>query len=262
MHHRGQRRGPGRRPAAGRGRALWANPSVQQIIDYIDTNYELRSDMTAQARITTKDPDQGTKVIESVLLPPGQGRRLPDRHGRARDRPGQRLPAGGGQHVAVPRATPAPSPTSGVTRRSAAPTPARGTSRRASSRSCTSRSLDAAGQGDPQRGDPGRGQDPGLPPRGDGQGQRREVPQAGDVGDPGQVPGAEARVLQPLRHAAWRPTCSPTTRRSRAATCRCCRSSPTRWRRGRPPCWRSRASPSSKVDDYKFDKSYLESLSK
>src|SRR3972149_9599284 len=41
-------------------------PLIQQIIDYIDTNYEVRSDMTAQARITTKDPDQGTKVIESV----------------------------------------------------------------------------------------------------------------------------------------------------------------------------------------------------
>jgi hypothetical protein len=47
--------------------ALWAVPSVQQIIDYIDTNYELRSDMTAQAKITTRDPDQGTKVIQSVL---------------------------------------------------------------------------------------------------------------------------------------------------------------------------------------------------
>jgi len=49
------------------GAALWAGPSVQQIIDHIDTNYQLHSDMTAQARITTKDPDQGTKVIESVL---------------------------------------------------------------------------------------------------------------------------------------------------------------------------------------------------
>jgi outer membrane lipoprotein-sorting protein len=46
---------------------LWATPSVQQIIDYIDTNYELRSDFTAQAKITTKDPEQGIKVIESVL---------------------------------------------------------------------------------------------------------------------------------------------------------------------------------------------------
>jgi outer membrane lipoprotein-sorting protein len=46
--------------------AFAAPPSIQQIIDYIDTNYEVRSDMTAQARITTKDPDQGTKVIESV----------------------------------------------------------------------------------------------------------------------------------------------------------------------------------------------------
>jgi len=46
---------------------LWANPSVQEIIDYYDTRYQLRSDMTAQARITTKDPEQGTKVIESVL---------------------------------------------------------------------------------------------------------------------------------------------------------------------------------------------------
>jgi hypothetical protein len=48
--------------------ALWAAPpSVQSIIDTIDTNYQLHSDMTAQARITTKDPDQGTKIIESVL---------------------------------------------------------------------------------------------------------------------------------------------------------------------------------------------------
>ena len=46
---------------------IWAAPTVQQIIDYYDTNYQLRSDMTAQARITTKDPEQGTKVIESVL---------------------------------------------------------------------------------------------------------------------------------------------------------------------------------------------------
>lgn len=45
----------------------WATPSIQEIIDYYDTNYQLRSDMTAQARITTKDPEQGTKVIESVL---------------------------------------------------------------------------------------------------------------------------------------------------------------------------------------------------
>jgi hypothetical protein len=47
--------------------ALWASPSIQEIIDYYDTNYQLRSDMTAEARITTKDPEQGTKVIESVL---------------------------------------------------------------------------------------------------------------------------------------------------------------------------------------------------
>jgi hypothetical protein len=47
--------------------ALWATPSVQEIIDYIDINYEIRSDFTAQAKITTRDPEQGTKVIESVL---------------------------------------------------------------------------------------------------------------------------------------------------------------------------------------------------
>jgi outer membrane lipoprotein-sorting protein len=46
---------------------LWALPTIQQVIDFIDTNYEVASDMTAQARITTKDPEQGTKVIESVL---------------------------------------------------------------------------------------------------------------------------------------------------------------------------------------------------
>ncbi len=60
-------RGARRRPAVrGRGHS-GPLPSVQQIIDYYDTNYQLRSDMTAQARITTKDPEQGTKVIESVL---------------------------------------------------------------------------------------------------------------------------------------------------------------------------------------------------
>ena len=46
---------------------LWALPTVQQVIDYIDTNYQIRSDLTAQARITTRDPEQGTKIIESVL---------------------------------------------------------------------------------------------------------------------------------------------------------------------------------------------------
>jgi outer membrane lipoprotein-sorting protein len=46
--------------------ALWANPSVAEIIDYVDTNLQLKSDMTAQARITTRDPEQGTKVIDSV----------------------------------------------------------------------------------------------------------------------------------------------------------------------------------------------------
>jgi outer membrane lipoprotein-sorting protein len=46
---------------------LGALPSIQQVIDFIDTNYQVRSDLTAQARITTKDPEQGTKVIESVL---------------------------------------------------------------------------------------------------------------------------------------------------------------------------------------------------
>jgi len=49
------------------GAGLWASPSIQEIIDFVDTNYQIRSDMTAQARITTKDPEQGTKVIESVL---------------------------------------------------------------------------------------------------------------------------------------------------------------------------------------------------
>jgi outer membrane lipoprotein-sorting protein len=48
------------------GAVFAAPPTIQQIIDYVDTNYEVRSDMTAQARITTKDPEQGTKVIESV----------------------------------------------------------------------------------------------------------------------------------------------------------------------------------------------------
>ena len=46
--------------------ALWANPSVGEIIDEVDTHLQLKSDMTAQARITTRDPEQGTKVIDSV----------------------------------------------------------------------------------------------------------------------------------------------------------------------------------------------------
>ncbi len=46
--------------------ALWANPSVAEIIGYVDTNLQLKSDMTAEARITTRDPEQGTKVINSV----------------------------------------------------------------------------------------------------------------------------------------------------------------------------------------------------
>ena len=46
---------------------LGADPTVAEIIDYIDTNYEVRSDVTGQARITTRDPEQGNKVIESVL---------------------------------------------------------------------------------------------------------------------------------------------------------------------------------------------------
>ncbi len=55
--------------------ALWialaaaadAEPSVQQVIEMVDANQQVRSDVTAQARITTRDPEQGTKVIESVL---------------------------------------------------------------------------------------------------------------------------------------------------------------------------------------------------
>ena len=46
--------------------AIWANPSVSEIIDEVDTHLQLKSDMTAQARITTRDPEQGTKVIDSV----------------------------------------------------------------------------------------------------------------------------------------------------------------------------------------------------
>jgi outer membrane lipoprotein-sorting protein len=48
------------------GPALWALPTVQQVIEYIDTNYDVRSDVTAQAKITTRDPDQGTQIIQSV----------------------------------------------------------------------------------------------------------------------------------------------------------------------------------------------------
>src|SRR5208337_5440661 len=44
----------------------WGNPSASEIIDEVDTHLQLKSDMTAQARITTRDPEQGTKVIDSV----------------------------------------------------------------------------------------------------------------------------------------------------------------------------------------------------
>ena len=47
--------------------AACAQPSVQQVIEMVDANQQVRSDVTAQARITTRDPEQGTKVIESVL---------------------------------------------------------------------------------------------------------------------------------------------------------------------------------------------------
>ena len=53
--------------AAGQAAFAQSTPTIQDIIDYADKRYELRSDMTAQARITTKDTEQGTKVIESVL---------------------------------------------------------------------------------------------------------------------------------------------------------------------------------------------------
>jgi outer membrane lipoprotein-sorting protein len=46
--------------------AAWASPSVSDIIDQVDTHMQLKSDMTAEARITTRDPEQGTKVIDSV----------------------------------------------------------------------------------------------------------------------------------------------------------------------------------------------------
>jgi outer membrane lipoprotein-sorting protein len=48
------------------GTTLEALPTVQEVINYIDTNYDVRSDVTAQAKITTRDPDQGTKIIQSV----------------------------------------------------------------------------------------------------------------------------------------------------------------------------------------------------
>jgi hypothetical protein len=46
---------------------LAANPGVQEIIDKIDASQQVTSDITAQTKITTKDPDLGgTKVIEAV----------------------------------------------------------------------------------------------------------------------------------------------------------------------------------------------------
>ena len=48
------------------GTAVWALPTVHEVINYIDTNYDVRSDVTAQAKITTHDPEQGTKIIQSI----------------------------------------------------------------------------------------------------------------------------------------------------------------------------------------------------
>ena len=48
------------------GTAVGALPTVQEVINYIDTNYDVRSDVTAQAKITTHDPEQGTKIIQSI----------------------------------------------------------------------------------------------------------------------------------------------------------------------------------------------------
>lgn len=48
------------------GTAVGALPTVQDVINYIDTNYDVRSDVTAQAKITTHDPEQGTKIIQSI----------------------------------------------------------------------------------------------------------------------------------------------------------------------------------------------------
>ncbi len=46
---------------------LSATPSVQEIIDKIDQSYRIKSDITAQVKITAKDPDLGgTKIIEAV----------------------------------------------------------------------------------------------------------------------------------------------------------------------------------------------------
>ena len=46
---------------------LAADPSVQDIINQIDAHQDVKSDITAQTKITTKDPDLGgTKVIEAV----------------------------------------------------------------------------------------------------------------------------------------------------------------------------------------------------
>jgi hypothetical protein len=49
------------------GPALGADPSVQEIIDRIDHMQEIKSDITAQAKITSRDPDMGgTKISEGI----------------------------------------------------------------------------------------------------------------------------------------------------------------------------------------------------
>jgi hypothetical protein len=52
--------------AAGTLPACAAPPSIQSIIDFIDTTYQVKNDITAKTKITTQDPEQGNKVIESI----------------------------------------------------------------------------------------------------------------------------------------------------------------------------------------------------
>ena len=242
-------------------RRLWASPSIQEIIDYIDTNYQLRSDMTAQARITTKDPEQGTKVIESVLY----RRDKDDAFLIVLAEPETERGNGYlrvGDNMWLYRRTTRTFTHIGRDEKIGGSNTTAGDIETRKFKELYKPSLDASGKEILSEETIGSAKIPVYRLEVVAQVNDVKYPEAGDVGHPGQVPRAEARVIQPVRHADGDRPVHELQGRRRAVTCPFSRSSPTRWKREGPRSWRSRGIAFSKVDDYKFDKSYLESLSK
>ncbi len=44
---------------------------IVPILQFIDENYKMKKDIKANVLLTQQKPDQGTKIIEMKLLPPG-----------------------------------------------------------------------------------------------------------------------------------------------------------------------------------------------